>query len=158
MLKTRELLPPKLVFTISITDSSGNIIVSSGSSELSNVADQDYFQNQIQGDTFSISRPQPGRDSGALLLHFSRSLVNAVDGGFSGIVMVSVDPDYFVSSYDSSVPGEPDFHGLVGTDRVFRIRRSGETVSASVQIDYTAMIIHTQDEAPTCSCSSHSRI
>jgi diguanylate cyclase (GGDEF)-like protein len=145
-LKTRGLLPPALVFTISVTDSKGNIVASTSSAKLANVAGQDYFQAQRQADTLSISSPQHGTDPGVGQLYFSRRL-NTADGRFSGIVMLSVDAAYFVSSYESSIIGEHGLLGMFGTDGLFLARRSGETVSAGGRIDYAAMKVHQEGEA-----------
>jgi diguanylate cyclase (GGDEF)-like protein len=146
-LKAMGLLPPELVFTVSITDSKGNIVASTGSSKLPNVANQDYFQSQLQTNAFSIGRPQAGPDSGAAQLHFSRRLPNAADGRFSGIVMLSVDAAYFVSSYDSSVMGEHGLLCILDSDGFILVRRSGETVSTGGRVDYTALTVGSEHQA-----------
>jgi diguanylate cyclase (GGDEF)-like protein len=146
-LKGMGLLPPELVFTVSITDSAGDIVASTSSSPPSNVADQNFFQSQLQTDTFSISRPQAGPDSGAAQLHFSRRLTDAVDGRFSGIVMLSVDAAYFVSSYDSAVLGEHGLLCILASDGVIIVRRSGDSLSAGDRLDFAAFAAQADDQA-----------
>jgi len=145
-LKARNLLPPALVFVVSVADSKGDVLVSTGSSEMSNIADQDFFQSQRQTDTLSVSRPQPGPGTGEWSLQFSRRL-NTADGSFAGIVMISVNAAYFVSGYESSRLGEHGLLGILGSDDVFRVRRSGESVSANDKTDYGALIMNAMDEA-----------
>ena len=138
-LKTMGLLPPELVFTVSIADSKGNILSSTSASKLPSVADESYFQSQTRNDTFSISRPSAGLDSGATQLQFSRRLSDTADGRFSGIVMLSVDAAYFVSSYDSSLLGDHGLLSIVATDGVILVRRSGDKLSTGDKLDYTAL-------------------
>ena len=145
-MRSMGLLPPELVFTVSIADSKGNIVASTSASSLPNVADQNYFQSQLQTDTFSISRPQAGPDSGASKLLFSRRLTDAAGRQFSGIVMLSVDAAYFVSSYDSSVLGEHGLLCLIASDGVILVRRSGDTVSAGDMLDYAAFALEAAEQ------------
>lgn len=138
-LKDRTLLPPDLLFVVSITDSDGNIIASTRETELDNVANQDYFQAQNKVDTFAVGRPKINPDSKVWTLQFSRRL-NSSDGKFSGIVMISVDASYFVSGYDSSKLGEHGVLVLLGTDGIFRAGRSGETELADIIVNYASVI------------------
>lgn len=138
-LKTRALLPPDLLFVVSIADSKGDVVASTRPSAMPNVSDQDYFQSQREADEFSIGRPRLSPHSGEWILHFSRRL-NAPDGRFSGLVMVSVDAAYFVSGYESSILGTHGVLGILSTDGVFLARRSGQTVSAGDWVDYAAAV------------------
>ncbi|MDO9385150.1 MAG: EAL domain-containing protein [Thiobacillus sp.] len=144
-LKAKGLLPPDLLFVVSITDSKGEVVASTRPSVMGNVADQDYFRHQRQADALSVSRPRQSPVSGEWKLQFSRRL-NAPDGSFSGIVMVSVDAAYFVSGYEASKLGEHGVLGILGTDGVFRVRRSGEAVAAGDMTDFTAVAVHAADE------------
>src|SRR5476649_2125277 len=92
-LKAKALLPPDLLFVVSIADSKGDIVASTRPSAMANVADQDYFQSQRQTDVLAVGRPQQNTGKGEWKLQFSRRL-NAADGRFSGIVMVAVDAAY----------------------------------------------------------------
>ncbi len=144
-LKARTLLPPDLLFTVSIADSSGNIVASTRPPALPNVAGEDYFLSQRRTDALSIGLPSQSTGSAEWKLHFSRRL-NAGDGSFSGIVMVTVDAAYFVSGYETSKLGEHGVLGVIGTDGVFRARRSGETVSAGGMVDYAALVPASEED------------
>lgn len=146
-LKARALLPPELLFVVSIADNRGAVVASTRPTAMTDVAGQDYFQSQSRRrtDALSVGRPRQMPGSGEWKLYFSRRL-DAADGRFSGIVMIMVDAAYFVSGYESSKLGEHGVLGLLGTDGVFRARRSGETVSAGDRADYAAVVPAT-DEA-----------
>ena len=98
-LKEKGLLPPDLLFTVSITDRAGTIVDTTRPLGKRNVADQDYFREQLQHDAFFVGRLPQG-PTGDEKLPFSRRL-NAPDGSFDGIVIVSVDASYFVSGDDT---------------------------------------------------------
>jgi diguanylate cyclase (GGDEF)-like protein len=138
-LKARALLPPDLLFVVSIADSKGDVVASTRAPATANVAGEDYFRSQRQADVLSVGVPRLGPGSGERKLQFSRRL-DAADGTFAGIAMVSVDAAYFVSGYESSKLGEHGMLGLLGTDGVFRARRSGETVSAGDRVEYAAVV------------------
>jgi len=139
-LKARALLPPDMLFVVSITDRNGNVVASSRPSAVTRVADQDVFQNQRRSDTLSVGRPQADPSAGVWRLLFSRRL-NSVDGSFAGVAMVEVEAAYFVSGYDTSKLGARGVLGILGTDGIFRVRRSGEEVAAAGDpVDYKAVV------------------
>ncbi len=140
-LKARGLLPPTLVFEVSIVDSKGDVVASTGSSVSANVAERDFFQSQRQNEVFSISREQLDIDTGGSSLTFSRRR-NTRDGKFAGIVMLSVDTAYFVSGYEDTNLGEKGMLGLLGEDGVFIVRRSGKTVDVSDTSQYKLPVQH----------------
>jgi diguanylate cyclase (GGDEF)-like protein len=144
-LRERALLPPPLLFEISIANSSGDILASTHPPAIANVADWDVFQSQRGEDIFAVGRPRLGPGSDAWRLEFSHRL-NAPDGAFAGIVMLSVDASYFVSGYESSQLGDHGVIGLLGTDGMFRVRRSGNVVSAGDQTDFATDAIRSPDE------------
>lgn len=138
-LRDKGLLLPDMLFTISIANSQGNIIESTGDPLLDNVANEDYFRNQLYADMLAISRPHRDSDTGDWKLEFSHRL-SAPNGDFAGVVIVAVDAAYFVSGYETSKLGEQGLLGLLGSDGVFRVRRTGETITAGGEVDYTAMV------------------
>lgn len=151
-LKAKTLLPPDLLFVVSIADRRGDIVASTRPPESPNVSNQDYFQAQLKGDALSVGRPRamagqyPG--TAGWKLQFSRRL-NAADGSFAGVVAIAVDAAYFVSGYEVSKLGENGVLGLLGSDGVFRARRSGEVVSAGDSVDYSAVVPATAAEDST---------
>jgi len=57
-LKARTLLPPELLFVVSIADQNGDVVASTRAVGVKNVADQVYFQVQRETDSLSVGRPQ----------------------------------------------------------------------------------------------------
>jgi diguanylate cyclase (GGDEF)-like protein len=153
-LKEKGLLPPDLLFTVSIADVNGNIVESTRPIEKQNIADQDTFRKQREGDAFFIGQLPRGA-TGDAKLTFSRRL-NDSNGGFDGVVIVAVDADYFVSGYEAAKLGEERVLGLIGVDGVFRVRRSGDAVLSGDAIDYASAIAgaDADDTDPTVRISS----
>lgn len=138
-LKEQDLLPPDLLFVVSIADSKGNIVSSTRPTLIRNVADQDYFQSQRQTDSFAVGRPQQTAGSSDWNLLFSHRLV-AAGGSFAGIVMLSVDAAYFVSGYETSKLGQKGVLAMLGTDGIFRVSRTGDSVSAGIATPYADVV------------------
>jgi diguanylate cyclase (GGDEF)-like protein len=137
-LKDKGLLPPDLLFTVSIADAKGVIMESTRPIALASVADQDVYRHQLDSEVFFIGQ-LPRGPTGDAKLQFSRRL-SAPNGAFDGIVMVTVDASYFVSGYDAAKLGEHGVLGLLGMDGVFRVRRSGDSVVSGDAIDYASAV------------------
>jgi signal transduction histidine kinase/CheY-like chemotaxis protein/HPt (histidine-containing phosphotransfer) domain-containing protein len=153
-LRDKGLLPSDLVFTVSITNRHGAVADSTQSRQKQDVANDDYFREQRDGDTFFVG--QPARDpKGATKLYFSRRL-NAPDGAFDGVVVVAVDAAYFVSGYETAELGEHGVLGIVGTDGIVRVGRTGESEFSGDVIDYASVVPGTDavDTHATISTSS----
>ncbi|WP_158244248.1 EAL domain-containing protein [Trinickia dabaoshanensis] len=127
-LQNRDMLPSAIVFQMAITDSRGNVTASTHAVTTRNVADRAFFRAQRQADTLFIGRTRTNRETNAPELVFSRRLSNAA-GEFAGVVMLTVDPSYFTSSYDSLRMGRQGFLGLLGTDGSMRVQQTGEDTS-----------------------------
>jgi diguanylate cyclase (GGDEF)-like protein len=151
-LKEKGLLPPDLLFVVSIADAQGNIVESTRPLDKQNVADQDYFSQQRISDSFLIARLPHGL-TGDAQLPFSRRL-SATDGAFAGVVIVAVDANYFVASYEPSKLGEHGLLGLLGADGVFRVRRTGDAVFSGEAIDYAATVAVTDETEEKISIDS----
>jgi diguanylate cyclase (GGDEF)-like protein len=124
------LLPPGVVFVVSIVDHNGLTVASHPRALSISVADQGYFrfhQEHDSGATF-VSPVLRDAANSEWHLHFTRRLDDA-DGNFAGIVIVETDPAYFTSSYERSRLGERGMLGLVGTDGVVRALRTGDKIS-----------------------------
>jgi diguanylate cyclase (GGDEF)-like protein len=137
-LKANGLLPPDLLFTVSVADRHGVIIDSTRPLQGKNVGDDDYFRMQRGSATFFIGQPAQGT-GGDSQLHFSHRL-DAANGAFDGVVIVGVAAAYFVSGYEPAKFGEHGVLGIVGTDGVVRVRRTGEAESSGDIIDYASVI------------------
>ncbi|PBJ10055.1 Sensor protein SrrB [Pseudomonas ogarae] len=138
-LQERALLPPALVFDVSVVNPDGRLVASTRVNDLENIADPDEQQTLRHSDSLSISHPWKSPVTGEWRLRFSRRL-DAADGGLAGIARVEVDAAYFVSSYDASKLGDQGALGLLGTDGTFRVRRTGDTVQAGDTVDYSAVV------------------
>jgi hypothetical protein len=137
-LRSQGLLPPDLLFVVSIADRTGAIIDSTRPTDGQNVAAQDYFRAQRDKDGFYIGKLPVG-PTGNAKLRFSRRLT-LPDGNFDGVVIVAVDADYFVSAYEAAQMGQQGVLGLLGTDGVFRVRRTGDAAFSGDKIDYAAVV------------------
>ncbi|CAM3397087.1 Phytochrome-like protein cph2 [Halomonas lysinitropha] len=144
-LRHQELLPPELLFTASVTDARGDVIAST---HPASEANQNYFPLARKEDDMVVGQTQRSEGGAERQLSFGRRIESAA-GQVEGIVVVSVDAGYFVSGYDSGVLGDQGVLGLVGTDGVFRIRRTGDEVSTGGIIDYDSLVASNDiDNAP----------
>jgi diguanylate cyclase (GGDEF)-like protein len=150
-LKDKGLLPPALFFVVSIADAKGVIVESTRAPVKHNVADQDYFRQQRDHETLFIGQLPRGL-TGEAKLSFSRRL-SAADGAFDGVVIVAVDADYFVSGYNPAQLGQHGVLGLLGTDGVFRVRRTGDAVFSGDAIDYASAVAGADETEASVSSS-----
>jgi signal transduction histidine kinase/CheY-like chemotaxis protein len=151
-LRDKGLLPPDLLFNVSIADRRGTITDSTRAPQKQDVSRDDFFLKQLESDAFFIGQParNPTVDKN---LYFSRRL-NAADGVFDGVAVVAVDASYFVSDYDTATLGEHGVLGIVGIDGIVRVRRTGESEFSGDVIDYASVVPQSGDADPTISISS----
>ena len=142
-LRDKGLLPPDLVFVVSIANADGVVTDSTRSWTKASIAGEDYFRGQRDGGTILVGQPPKTGDADTML-RFSRRL-STPDGTFDGIVIVAVDASYFVSGYEASNLGRQGVLGLLGADGVFRVRRTGETVSYGDSVEYAKLISDPDD-------------
>ncbi len=131
-LSEKGLLPSSVVFDVRVADADGKLIDSSssrspGGAKEASLAGRDYFLAHRQFDT---GRPYVGDSTynatnGQWELHFSRRL-NAADGAFGGVVVITVDPAYFTSGYEHASLGEHGALGLLGAQGQVLVLRSGD--------------------------------
>ena len=133
------LLPHEFLFTVSIADADGEIIATTQPAAMESVAARDFFQRTREDRGMVIGLPRFHPETDEWRLHFSRRL-EAADGGFGGSVMVSVHAGYFVSGYDPDALGKHGMLGLVGTDGIFRVRRTDDVVYAGDAIEYRSLV------------------
>ncbi|MEA3219189.1 putative bifunctional diguanylate cyclase/phosphodiesterase [Immundisolibacter sp.] len=139
----KGLLLPDFLFTVSIADADGNVRASTRVDGRANIAGTDYFEAQRTQTVFAVSAPQPNPHSRDWTLYFSRRL-DKPDGSFAGAVVIAVDAAYFVSGYEQAKLGQHGFLGLLGTDGVFRVGRSGQTVAVGEVVDYKKVVPETE--------------
>jgi diguanylate cyclase (GGDEF)-like protein len=148
-LNARNLLPSELLFVVSIVNTDGVVMASSRPADAPYVTEPGFRQD-LRSDTLWLDQPRKAGPSGEWTLQFGRAL-NAADGSLAGAVLVAVDASYFVSGYDSSVLGRKGLLGLLGTDGVFRVRRTGDRVTAGEAIDYASAVPGADQHDPTVS-------
>jgi diguanylate cyclase (GGDEF)-like protein len=153
-LKDRGLLPPDLLFVVSVVNADGKIVASTRPAEAPSPAGPS-FQQSLLKDTLWIDQPRKGATSGEWSLQFGRAL-HATDGSLAGAVLITVDASYFVSGYDPSILGNKGVLALLGTDGVFRARRTGDRVTAGVAIDYASVVPDGDQGDPTVSLAVNS--
>ena len=139
----KGLLLPGFLFTVSIADADGNIRASTRAGGRTNIAGTDYFEAQRAQTVFAVGAPQPNPQSRDWTLSFGRRL-DKPDGSFAGAVVIAVDAAYFVSGYEPAKLGQHGFLGLLGTDGIFRVGRSGQTVAIGEVVDYKKVIPETE--------------
>jgi len=108
------------------------------------------FRQGLHSDVLWIDQPRKDALSGEWTLQFGRAL-HAMDVSLGGAVLVGIDASYFVSGYDPSILGKQGVLGLLGTDGVFRSRRTGDSVTAGESIDYASAVPGADQGDPTVS-------
>ena len=154
-LKARALLPPDLLFVVSIADPRGSVVASTRPSGMATAVDPVSFEAQRESDSLFVDRPRPHPGSPGGQLQFTRRL-DASDGAFAGVVVVAVDADYFVSGYETSKLGQHGVLGILGTDGVFRARRTGDVVSSGDAVDYASTVSGADQDEPATSVNVNS--
>jgi len=129
-LRAEELLPPGLVFQVSVADRDGTIVDSNPSMPAQDVSRAPYFTVHANGTGHTVFVSQTVGDTARSEphLHFTRRIEDGY-GRFAGVAIVEVDPAYFTSSYERSRAGELGLLALVGSDGVARAVRIGDKVS-----------------------------
>jgi diguanylate cyclase (GGDEF)-like protein len=153
-LKHKGLLPPDLLFTVSIADAEGVIQESTRAVRQRTITDQDAFLSQRDRDVFFIGQ-LPRGPTGDAKLEFSRRL-NDSNGLFDGVVIVSIGADYFVSGYEAAKLGEHGVLGFLGADGVFRVRRTGDSLFSGDVIDYASAVAGTDEENTDAAVTANS--
>ncbi|MBO14714.1 MAG: two-component sensor histidine kinase [Herbaspirillum sp.] len=128
-----------------IVDAKGDVVLSSKPFTPLNLADREHVQVHMQGgeDKLFISKPVLGRVSKKWSLQLTRR-INRPDGGFGGVIVVSIDPQYFTSLYHQIDVGHHGVITLVGADGTARVRRTGDMDAMGEQVNggkvYAAML------------------
>jgi diguanylate cyclase (GGDEF)-like protein/PAS domain S-box-containing protein len=139
-LRRQGLLPPALVFVVSITDRDGKIVASNPSMPALDVSRESFFMVHRGGETSMpyVSQTIAEASNTEPHLHFTRRIDDAA-GRFAGVAIVAVDPAYFTSAYERSREGELGLIGLIGNDGVARALRIGDKVSWGQRIPLESM-------------------
>ncbi|WP_426111361.1 bifunctional diguanylate cyclase/phosphodiesterase [Massilia sp. PWRC2] len=134
-LRDADLLPPGLIFAVSVADAHGVVVASNppaAQAIVTSVATQPFFvQHRGQPtDAVQVSGAAPGHQ-GAPLVHFTKRLSDA-GGAFLGVAMLDVDPAYFTSGYERARHGAQGTLALFGDSGTILALRVGDQLSANV--------------------------
>jgi diguanylate cyclase (GGDEF)-like protein/PAS domain S-box-containing protein len=114
---------------VSIADRNGRIVTTTAHRELAaSVAGREYFRQHRNGisSVMHIAAPETDDLSGRSVIRFTRRL-DTDDDEFDGIVIVSVEPDYFTAFYDGAGAGAAGLLAVVGDDGKLRASSIGAT-------------------------------
>ncbi|MDP9153039.1 MAG: EAL domain-containing protein [Pseudomonadota bacterium] len=145
-LQAKGLLPPSIVFRVSVAGADGSVFAASGSHGPSNVSTDPCFaalRAQIDASMPCVSRVSLNHDTDTPEITFSRRLERA-DGSFNGSVMLAMDPAYFTSGYEYARMGDKGMLLLAGTDGVVRAQQTGESTSWGRSISTVAIAVAQQ--------------
>jgi len=136
----KELLLQDLTVQIAMADKNGVIVgTTDGPAPVTvSVKNEDYFLYHVDhpADSLFIGRPVKAGAAGHWAIPLSRRL-NARDGSFAGVMIVSLDPYYLARLYETVDLGAGGTVMLVGRDGVVRARVSFTSPSASSPRDLT---------------------
>lgn len=143
-LNEQRLLPPALLFTISLVDAQG-MVVESTDSELLGLRLRSPLQATQEGDYLALGEAQTDQDK---QLTFTRPLLPGqapTQQIGSGWVVIAIDANYFVSSYEARSLGQQGLLALVGADGIVRVRRTGEAINSGELMELAAWQSSTLD-------------
>ncbi|MDU2064535.1 MAG: ATP-binding protein [Sporomusaceae bacterium] len=134
---------------LSIAGENGDLLLSSQVPFVpSNLKDREHFFVHQKADTnqLFISKPVLGRSSGKWSIQMTRR-INKPDKSFGGVVIVSVDLNYFTNFYRQVHLGDKSSIALVGFDGIVRARQAGEDHTAGQDLTGSALLqqIQTQE-------------
>jgi diguanylate cyclase (GGDEF)-like protein len=152
-LRPRGLLPPELLFVITVVDLKGEVTASTRQAPPSFAPPPDFWQ-RLPGESLWVDLPRRDGAGNDWTLQFGRSLADG-SGAVIGAVILQVDAAYFVSSYNPDLLGKQGVLALLGTDGVFRVRRTGERHTGGDRTDYLAAVPAADQEEATVSLSAN---
>ncbi|MDO8291183.1 MAG: EAL domain-containing protein [Parvibaculum sp.] len=129
-LSARGLLPPDVLFIITVFAADGSVLVSTRPPGTVPTLNMSALRTLPGADALLVSQSRFDAGNQQWWLDFSIALF-APDGVVNGAVTVSADAEYFVSGYDADQLGEHGLLAVIGADGNFRVRRSGADTSFS---------------------------
>src|ERR1700733_12228022 len=153
-LKVRTLLPPDVLFVVRVVNSDGAVVASTRPAEVRSDGGAGIMPALRGSDSLWVDKPRKNLGSEDWTLQFARRL-NASDGSFAGAALLEVDASYFVSGYEVAQLGKQGTLGLLGTDGIFRARRTGESLSAGDAVNYAVTVPGADQGDPTVSLTSN---
>jgi len=131
-LDAKGLLPPKMLFDVSVTDAQGQVITSNSARPLQDTVSPTDFLDMAQKhwpeDQVYVGHPnQSSNSADAPTVRFIRRIDSATHQHM-GFIVVSVEPSYLVSAYDESLLGQTATIGLMRHDGQLLAARTGNRV------------------------------
>ena len=104
------------------------------------LSDREHFKVHVAADSgeLFVSQPLVGRATQRWSVQLTRR-INLTDGGFGGVVVISVDPGYFTRFYGELKLGGQGVAALYGLDGVARARRVGALETHGVNASSSEM-------------------
>lgn len=139
---TEHMMPNLDLNQIGIIDEHGIYTESSlPGHERIDLSDREHFKFHLHNaqDVPHISKPLVGRASGKLSIQLSRR-IDKPDGSFGGVVVASINPDYFSKLYKQVRLGRSGTITIVGLDGVIRFRQDRERFSAGQDLSSSGLL------------------
>ncbi|TFW21335.1 sensor domain-containing diguanylate cyclase [Duganella callida] len=135
-----SLLPTKLDLPLAILDREGNVIDSKNGYFAPDIRSQPFFRNHASNpsDTALVSTPVVDARTKKWHIQISRRLNNA-NGSFAGVVLVMMDPAYFVEDYDRLDVDPGGAVMLISRENGMLAARIDDQVIISDSIDFTSV-------------------
>ncbi|MGV7207060.1 ATP-binding protein [Oxalobacteraceae bacterium A2-2] len=132
--------PSDIYNLFTIVDQDGDVVLSTQPFKPINLSDREHVRVHREGraEGLYISQPVLGRVSGRWSLQLTRR-ITAPGGGYGGVVVASLDPQYFTRLYHDIDVGQQGTIALVGADGVMRVRRRGSEDSMGQHIESSAL-------------------
>jgi len=141
LVKEVRFADPSMV-QLSVANETGDLVGSNISSVAgATIKDREHFLVHREADDgkLFISKPVLGRLSGKWTIQLTRR-INKSDGSFGGVVVASVDPNYFAQFYKQVDLGESSVIALIGRDGVLRVAQVGNEVS--IGLDFRQRVLN----------------
>ena len=125
----------KLFTVVGVVGAGGDLLLSSQPFNPVNLSDREHISvhKQRGGGKLFIGKPVLSRTTNRWSIPMTRRISN-VDGGFGGVVVAMVDPEYFTDFYQKTDLGEHGLVNLVGFDGISRARRVGKTANSGLEM------------------------
>lgn len=136
-----NIVDARLFNNLVVIDEHGDLALSQVAAKKESYSDSEYFlhhQNNARDELY-IGKPVIGRITGKWIIPMTRR-INKADGGFGGIVLLSVNPEYFIRFYRRTDTGRDGLFDLVGFDGISRARQSGATPSFGTDMSTSATL------------------
>ncbi len=134
-----NVLPADIDLHMSVIDAQGALSQSTKPFSPVNMANAQYFKDHSEraSDILTINKTTVNTIEGQRwLIQFTRRL-NHQDGSFAGVLLIEIDPAFFVDSFDISDLGSQGVVILLSPAEKLNVLRLGEKVRSYPQLDFS---------------------